>query len=69
MLKRQLQETQAELAKRAGDISLKEILAEKEEQIAGLLQEGKTPSPFFSNSKHIIYSCGSIKILYVFLSY
>ena len=31
---------QSELAKRAGDVSLKQILIEKEEQIQELLQEG-----------------------------
>ena len=40
-LKKQLQDAQAEIAKRAGDVSLKEILSEKEEQIAELMQEGK----------------------------
>jgi len=40
-LKRQLGETQAELSRRAADISMKELLAEKDEQIAGLLQEGE----------------------------
>jgi hypothetical protein len=40
VIKKQLQDSQAELAKRAGDVSLKEILAEKEEQISELLQEG-----------------------------
>jgi hypothetical protein len=39
-VKKQLQEAQAELARRAGDVSLKDTLAEKNEQIAGLLQEG-----------------------------
>jgi len=39
-MKKQLQDMQAELAKKSGEVSLKTVLAEREEQIAGLLQEG-----------------------------
>ncbi|KAL4239218.1 TATA element modulatory factor 1 [Mactra antiquata] len=53
-LKKQLQDTQAELAKRSGDVSLKEILAEKEEQIAGLLEEGEKLSKSQLQSNTII---------------
>ncbi|KAH3734871.1 TATA element modulatory factor-like isoform X2 [Dreissena polymorpha] len=53
-IKKQLQEAQAELARRAGDVSLKDTLAEKNEQIAGLLQEGEKLSKAQLQSNTII---------------
>ncbi|WAQ97529.1 TMF1-like protein [Mya arenaria] len=53
-IKQQLQETQAQLAKKAGDVGMKELLAEKEEQIAGLLQEGEKLSKSQLQSNTVI---------------
>ncbi|XP_025113068.1 TATA element modulatory factor-like isoform X2 [Pomacea canaliculata] len=54
ILKQQLQVAEQQLAKRAGDVKLQDILVEKDEQIAGLMEEGEKLSKQQLQNSNII---------------
>ena len=53
-VKQQLQSAERELAKRSEDADLGAVLAEKDEQIAGLMEEGEKLSKQQLNNSNII---------------